>query len=167
MTRFSDPRSRISWRSGAAANFDAKRISAPLTEWLRGSTGGETPRWTVEAELPKWLGVMHERFKSPQRVILALGIVGIVLVNVFPLRQLMPVASACTLIWYAATHYASLLLPREKRFASPVISWIGLAACAGLFLSLPSWSIVGSAFFLIFLAGMRWALLKSQARYRT
>src|SRR5258706_11500767 len=68
-------------------------------------------------ELPRSLGVEHKRFHSPHPAPFLLTIIGLVLVNLFPLRHLMPMASACTLIWYAATNFAALELRKEQRFA--------------------------------------------------
>ena len=110
-------------------------------------------------ELPHWLAALHKRFQSPHRVLALLAVVSVVLVIFVPLRQLLPVASACTLIWYAATNFAALKLERHQRFASPVVSWLGIAACVGIFFSLPLWSIAASAGMLGLLAGVRWLLL--------
>jgi amino acid transporter len=67
-------------------------------------------------ELPHWLGVVRKRFYSPHHALLVLTIIGLALVTLFPLRLLMPVASAYTLVWYAATNFAALKLRPEKRF---------------------------------------------------
>jgi len=110
----------------------------------------------AEHELPRWLAAIHARFKSPHRALGLLTIVGVALVCLVPLRNLMPVASACTLVWYTATHLAALQVPKERRLAPVAISWIGIAACAGLAFSLPVWSLATSAGILIALAGLRW-----------
>jgi len=115
-------------------------------------------------ELPHWLGAVHKRFHSPHHALLVLTIIGLVLVNLFPLRLLMPVASAYTLVWYAATNFAALKLRPEKRFASSVVSWLGIAACLGLFVSLPLWSIGGAAGLLALLTGIRWLLIRTKIR---
>jgi len=115
-------------------------------------------------ELPHWLGVVHRRFQSPHHALFVLTIIGLALVNVFPLRLLVPVASACTLVWYAATNFAALEVPRDKRFAWAIVSWRGIAACLGLFLSLPTWSILGTAGMLTLLAGIRWFLIRRKIR---
>jgi APA family basic amino acid/polyamine antiporter len=109
-------------------------------------------------ELPRWLDAVHRRFGSPHHVLAVLTIIGLALVNFFPMRMLMPVASACTLVWYAATNFAALELRPAQRLAWAGLSWLGIAACLGLFLSLPRWSIVGSAAALAVLAGIRWLL---------
>ena len=49
-------------------------------------------------ELPQWLGVVHRGFHSPHHALFVLTIIGLALVNLFPLRLLMPAASACTLV---------------------------------------------------------------------
>ncbi|MEC0236638.1 amino acid permease [Paenibacillus kribbensis] len=115
----------------------------------------------VERELPHWLGTVHKRLKSPQYVILLLTIVALALVNLVPLRRLLPVASASTLIWYIATHLSALNLSKDKRLTWPIISWLGIAACAALFLSLPRWSIIGAAGILVLLVGIRWLFIRA------
>jgi basic amino acid/polyamine antiporter, APA family len=77
-------------------------------------------------ELPHWLGVVHKRFQSPHHALLVLTIIGVALVNLFPLRLLMPAASACTLIWYAATNFDALELRKEQRLVWPAVSWLAL-----------------------------------------
>ena len=115
-------------------------------------------------ELPHWLGVVHQRFHSPHHSLLALTTIGLVLVNVFPLRLLVPVASACTLVWYAATNFAALELRQNERFAWAIVSWLGIAACVGLFLSLPPWSVAGAGGVLALFAGIRWLLIRTHMR---
>ncbi len=115
-------------------------------------------------ELPHWLACLNRRFKSPQCALLMLTIVGVALIYLVPLRQLMPVASAGTLIWYAATNFAALKLQKKQRLAWPIISWLGIAACFGLFFSLPLWSVAATAGFLAFLAAIRWLLIRIKIR---
>ena len=97
---------------------------------------------------------------------MVLTVIGLGLVNLFPLRRLMPVASACTLVWYAATNFAALELRRSQRFAWAIVSWLGIAACLGLFLSLPRWSLVVAGGALALLAGIRWGLGRGRMRLR-
>jgi APA family basic amino acid/polyamine antiporter len=115
-------------------------------------------------ELPAWLGVVQKHFHSPHHALLVLTIIGVALVSIFPLRRLMPVASAFTLVWYAATNFAALKLRQKQRFAWTVVSWLGIAACLGLFLSLPRWSIACAAGVLALLAGIRWLLIRTKIR---
>ncbi len=115
-------------------------------------------------ELPHWLAAINKRFKSPHCALLTLTIIGVALIYLVPLRQLMPVASAGTLVWYAATNFAALKLNKKQRIAWPIISWLGIAACLGLFFSLPLWSFAATAGFLAFLVGIRWLLIRTKAR---
>jgi len=115
-------------------------------------------------ELPHWLTAINKRFKSPHYALLTLTIIGVALIYLVPLRQLMPVASAGTLVWYAATNFAALKVNRKRRIAWPIISWLGIAACLGLFFSLPLWSVAATAGFLAFLVGIRWLLIRTKVR---
>ena len=111
-----------------------------------------------EHEISRWLSAMNTRFHSPHHSLIALTIIGLVLVFFVPLRSLMPVASAFTLVWYGATHYSALQLKEKERFAPRAVSWLGVAACCGLFASLPLWSIALAAGVLIVLTGTRRSL---------
>lgn len=115
-------------------------------------------------ELPHWLGVVHKRFHTPYHALSVFTIIGLALVNLVPMRLLMPVASAFTLLWYAATNFAALRLRPEQRFGSSVVSWLGIAACLGLYFSLPLWSIAGAAGLLALLTGIRWLLIRTKVR---
>jgi APA family basic amino acid/polyamine antiporter len=117
-----------------------------------------------EKELPHWLGIVHKRFHGPYRALLVLSIIGLLLVNLVPMRLLMPMASSFTLVWYAATNFAALKLRMEQRFASSLISWLGIAACLGLYFSLPLWSIAGTAGILALVTGIRWLLIRTKVR---
>jgi len=52
--------------------------------------------------------------------------------------------------------YAALEVPKDRRLAPAAISWIGIAGCCGLALSLPAWSVAMSAALLLALAALRW-----------
>ncbi|KZL92661.1 APC family permease [Clostridium magnum] len=113
-----------------------------------------------EHELPYLLGIVHKRLKTPQYMVLLLTVVIIVLVNLVPLRKLLPVASTCTLIWYVITNIATLKINKEKRFAWPVTAWFGIIACLALLFSLPLWSTLGAVGFVIILTGIRWLIIR-------
>jgi amino acid transporter len=113
-----------------------------------------------EHELPHWLGRVHKKFKSPQFVIILLTIVGLVLINLVPLRKLITVASASTLVWYIITNLSALKLNKERRFAWPIVSWLGIATCLALFFSLPLWSTLGTLGFIALLVGIRWLFIR-------
>lgn len=113
-----------------------------------------------EHELPHWFGRVHKRFKSPQFVIILLTIVGLVLINLVPLRKLTTVASASTLFWYIITNLSALKLNKERRFAWPIVSWLGIVTCLALFFSLPLWSTFGTLGFIALLVGIRWLFIR-------
>ncbi len=113
-----------------------------------------------EHELTHWFGRVHKRFKSPQFVIILLTIVGLVLINLVPLRKLTTVASASTLFWYIITNLSALKLNKERRFAWPIVSWLGIATCLALFFSLPLWSTLGTLGFIALLVGIRWLFIR-------
>ena len=118
-------------------------------------------------ELPHWLSALHKRFHSPHRVLIVLAIVGVALVNFFPLRELLPVASACTLVWYAATNVAAIKLEKKQRFAPSFVSWLGIGACVALFFALPLWSIAAAAGLLAFLTAVRWLFTHRAAHHQS
>ncbi|MFL0266686.1 amino acid permease [Candidatus Clostridium radicumherbarum] len=113
-----------------------------------------------EHELPHWLGRVNKQFKSPQFVIVLLTIVGLILINLVPLRKLTTVASASTLFWYIITNISALKLNKDRLFAWPIISWLGIAACLALFFSLPLWSTLGTIGFIALLVGIRWLFIR-------
>src|SRR5438309_2526356 len=53
-----------------------------------------------EHELPTWLGVIHERFRSPHHAVIALGVVCTALALFVNLRSVLAVANVFTLVWY-------------------------------------------------------------------
>lgn len=108
-------------------------------------------------ELPHWFAIANARFKSPHFALISLTIVGVLFVSFVPIRQLMPIASAGTLIWYGATNASALLLTKEQRFVHPIFSWVGIASCVGLFCLLPAWSISATVILTIILLIARWA----------
>lgn len=113
-----------------------------------------------EHELPHWFGTVHKRLKSPQYMILLLTIIGMILVNLVPLRRLVPMASTCTLIWYTITHLSALKLNKERRFAWPIISLLGIVACIALLFSLPLWSVLGAVVLLALLVVIRSLIIR-------
>lgn len=128
------------------------------------STSRVTHSMGQQRELPHWLAAEHRRFRSPHRVLALLAVIAVAMVNFLPLRQLLPVASASTLVWYAATNFAALKLEKRQRFAPTVVPWLGIATCAAMFLSLPWWSIAASAAMLALLAGLRWLMIRTDLK---
>jgi len=109
-------------------------------------------------EIPGWLAQVHERFRTPYRSVIALGLASALLALAFDLRSLIEVASAFMVVWYLVTHHAALQLPRDKRIASPLFSWYGIVGCLALGFSLPLLATAAAAGALAALAGGRWLL---------
>lgn len=119
-----------------------------------------------ENESLQWFGVINDRFRSPYHGLIALMVTGIALVIFVPIRRLIPVASAFTLIWYIATHFSALKLSKEKHFLPTIFTWIGIVACIGLFAYLPVWSIIVSISILVFLAGIHWFVESRNTKFQ-
>jgi APA family basic amino acid/polyamine antiporter len=119
-----------------------------------------------EHELPAWLGAVHKRFKSPHHAVLALGLLCAALALFVNLRQVLEVANVFTLVWYSIVHWDSLQLPSDKRWVWPVVSWLGLAGCLALFVSLPVWALAAGALILALSFGIRWLASRTGARLR-
>ena len=115
-------------------------------------------------ELPGWLARVHERFHTPVRSVVALGVASAALVLVFDLRPLIEVASAYMLVWYLVTHYAALQLPKSKRIASPVFSWFGIAGCVSLLVALSVPALIAAATTFVVLLGARWLIRRDALR---
>jgi len=116
----------------------------------------------AEKELPARIGNTSRRFGSPVYSLILLTIIGVIFVIFVPIRSLIPLASAFTIIWYLATHYAALKLPREKRLLPYALTWIGITACLALFFSLPIWSIADCLAMLGLLTLIRWVVRKAR-----
>src|SRR5437870_1516924 len=116
-----------------------------------------------ERELPGWLGAVHERFRSPHHAVIALGVVCAALALLANLRQVLELANVFSLAWYSVVNFDALKLPRDKRLVWPVVSWLGLAGCLALFVSLPVWALLTACAVLAVLVGGRWIMRRYKA----
>ena len=107
-------------------------------------------------ELPGWLGAVHTRFRSPHHAALALGLACAVPALLFNLRPVLEVANVFTLVWYGIVHFDALQLRKEERLTWSLVSWLGLAGCLALFVSLPLWALIAGGATLAALTGVRW-----------
>ncbi len=125
--------------------------------------------WTASLSelVPGWLGKIHSGARVPRNAVLVLGLVVVGLVSIFDLRSVLAVASVFTLVWYIITHYSALRLRKEQRLTSPLFTWLGLAGCAALFWSLPSWASIVGLTILALLAGARWLTLHYRKNLKT
>jgi len=108
-----------------------------------------------ERELPKWFGEVHPRYHVPRHSVLAIGLFVFVIVLVFDLREVLPLASFYLLVWFAITHFSALHLKKQQRLASPFFSWFGLAGCFVLLFFIPPVHLVLGATTLALAFGAR------------
>src|SRR6266567_8883049 len=108
-----------------------------------------------ERELPKWFGEVHPRYHVPRHSVLAIGLFVFVIVLVFDLREVLPLASFYLLIWFAITNFSALHLSKEQRLMSPFFSWFGLAGCFVLLFFIPPVHLVLGAITLALAFGAR------------
>jgi APA family basic amino acid/polyamine antiporter len=118
-------------------------------------------------ELPRWLGKIHPRSRSPRRAALALGFLSAGTDLVFDLRPLIEVAGSFMLAWYFITHYAALQLPAAKRLTSPAFAWYGIAGCIGLTVAMPRSAVLAAAGTLATLTVIRVLLRRVFSRRRS
>lgn len=109
--------------------------------------------------LPRTFGAVHERFKTPHRTTVLVGVVGGVLAAVFPLSLLGDLLSMGTLLAFATVCIGVLVLrrtrpdlPRGFRVpAAPVVCSLGVIVClfllaqmnAGNWMLLAGWTAIG------------------------
>jgi len=109
-------------------------------------------------ELPKWFGELHPRFKVPRHAVLAIGVFVFVVVLVFDLRQVLPLASFYLLVWFAITNYSALQLKTGQRLTSRFFSWFGLAGCFVLIFFIPPLQLITGVATLALAFGARFIL---------
>lgn len=93
-------------------------------------------------ELPRWLGKLHPRFHVPRHAVIAIALTTFVVVLIFDLRDILPLASFYLLVWFAITHHSALQLRPEQRLAPRFFSWFGLAGCFVLLFFIPRFLLV-------------------------
>jgi APA family basic amino acid/polyamine antiporter len=87
-------------------------------------------------DFPSWLGAVDERRKTPHRAELLTAVLVIAVVLMTDLTGAVGFSSFLVLWYYAVANLAALRLgPPERRWPAP-LSWVGLAGCLVLALSL-------------------------------
>lgn len=87
-------------------------------------------------DLPRWLGAVHERRKTPHRAEIVVGLSVMVLLMMTDLSGAVGLSSFLVLWYYAVANLAALRLdPMERRWPR-FISVMGLVGCLGLGFSL-------------------------------
>lgn len=89
------------------------------------------------------------------------------LVIFFDLRRLLAVASVFTLVWYVITHYSATRLSKKQRLTTPLFTYLGLAGCALLFISLPPLAILAGLGVLLASTGIRQVVLHWKQKHVT
>ena len=155
------------YRAGIVAAGSLGGIVVLLTAWTASITelvgdllAASRVAYTMgrAGEVPKWLGSIHQRQSVPRNAVFAIGLIVAGLVLFFDLRRLLAVASVFTIVWYTITHYSATRLSRNQRLTTPVFTYLGLAGCALLFVSLPVFAIIAGLGVLLVAVGIREAL---------
>lgn len=106
-------------------------------------------------ELPAFLGVVHQRHRTPYRAEIAVGVIVCVVVLVADLRDAIGFSSFAVLTYYALANASALTLPKsELRWPRPLAAF-GLVGCVLLAVTLPLKAIVGGAA-LLFSGSLVW-----------
>lgn len=144
--------------------------TASLTELIGDMLAASRVAYTMgeAGEIPKWLGAIKPGQGVPRNAVFAIGLLVAGLVLFFDLRRLLAVASVFTIVWYTITHYSATKLSRKQRLTTPVFTYLGLAGCALLFVSLPFFAIIVGLGMLVIAVGIREVLaLKLSPRHRS
>ncbi|MFC4438009.1 MULTISPECIES: amino acid permease [Natrialbaceae] len=124
--------------------------------------------------LTNWLNVIHDRYRTPYRAILATGAVILVLIaSPLPIDTLADVASFMFLITYALVHAAVIVLRRadpdeydpDFRIPSalyPIVPILGFLTCLGV-MGQMQWQVQGIGL-LIVLVGIGWYAFYSKEK---
>jgi basic amino acid/polyamine antiporter, APA family len=83
------------------------------------------------SDMPRVLAKIHAS-GSPNLAVIAVGVAIATLVLIGNVEATWSFSAFTVLIYYAITNLAALRLPKEKRLYSPLIAWVGLAACLAL-----------------------------------
>ena len=131
--------------------------TASVTELIGDMLAASRVAYTMGevGEIPKWLGAIQPTQSVPRNAVLAIGLLVTGLVLFFDLRRLLAVASVFTLVWYIITHYSATRLSKKQRLTTPLFTYLGLAGCALLFISLPLLAILAGLAVLVTATGIR------------
>ena len=111
-----------------------------------------------EADLPRWLGAVHPRFKVPHRAELALAAVICGIVAVADVRGAIGFSSFGVLIYYFVANAAAYTQTGDNRRYPRALQLTGAVSCAVLVATLPVGSV--AAGLLTFAAGVVYRVLR-------
>lgn len=140
--------------------------TASVTELIGDMLAASRVAYTMgkAGEIPKWLGAIQPTHRVPRNAVLAIGLLVTGLVLSFDLRRLLAVASVFTLVWYIITHYSATRLSKQQRLTTPLFTYLGLAGCALLFISLPPWAILAGLGMLLVATVVRQGVLRRKKK---
>lgn len=92
-------------------------------------------------DLPRALGVVHPRYRTPSRAVLVIGAAAAVIAALGALRDVAAAAAFAILIYYGIANVAALRMPATAKLYSNAVPVVGLAACVALAVSLPGATI--------------------------
>lgn len=140
--------------------------TASVTELIGDMLAASRVAYTMgkAGEIPKWLGAIQPTHRVPRNAVLAIGLLVTGLVLFFDLRRLLAVASVFTLVWYIITHYSATRLSKQQRLTTPLFTYLGLAGCALLFISLPPWAILAGLGMLLVATVVRQGVLRRKKK---
>jgi APA family basic amino acid/polyamine antiporter len=111
-----------------------------------------------EADLPRWLGAVHPRFKLPHRAELAVAAVVCGIIGVADLRGAIGFSSFGVLVYYFVANVAAYTQTGSNRRYPRALQLTGAVACALLVATLPVESV--AAGLLMFAAGVVYRMLR-------
>ena len=111
-----------------------------------------------EADLPRWLGAVHPRFKVPHRAELAVAAVICGIIGVADLRGAIGFSSFGVLVYYLVANVAAYTQTGSNRRYPRALQLTGAVACALLVATLPVESV--AAGLLMFAAGVVYRVLR-------
>lgn len=95
-----------------------------------------------ESDLPRWLSVVHPRFRVPHRAEVTVAIVVIALVLTVDLRSSIGFSSFGVLLYYFVANVAAFTQPARDRHYPRALQVFGALACLTLVVTLPLASIL-------------------------
>lgn len=87
-------------------------------------------------DLPVFVEHVDPRYGVPQRAVLLIGAVAAVVAATGTLREVASTASFTILVYYGIANLAALRMPRDAKLYPDAVPLVGMAACAGLAISL-------------------------------
>ena len=138
--------------------FTAAAASLGALLALLTGIGRTTLAMAREADLPRFLAAIDERWQVPRRAEIAIGLVVIAVVLIADLRGAIGFSSFGVLLYYLIANAAALRQPREARRYPRVVPVLGALGCLVLVSTLPvDAGLIGTA---VVLLGVAYRMLR-------